>query len=868
MSMAEVCNIMLKKYLQLFIIICFALSNVSGLAEVYSSNLLSKETLRPASVAVSSSAGSSQVDLDLKSDTSDEDLSRIVGLIGAYGAGRLSISEFITQSTVITLLDTDTRMVFTTRDRKYIVKIYLVPNGGYIKEKHFYENINPMASPRLFYFDDNAHAFIIQNLESTRLVDQFIFMQSPDATLQQIEASVRSSARNIARIHNTDAESVSRKVGEENLQGIVEDVESALAQLKNYGFSDLLSPGYLEKFIYTAADEDLVYNHGDYLPWNIFVDPETGYVEALIDAEFGQYDSRAKEVANIILGYIDARKNNPLLISHARHLIGVFIEEYTAESKIDKEYLAKILPFYLVNRLIIGAQVAVLKWNIRDWAKWRLQLAGKISQLEAFTIDGLFDCLHSDIGSHEILWAGDVTTSDGAISGKTIKIKRGDEVKMYVRVRLKDAANDPLLATNISACIWTNLHSKNWHALYPLEFLHSEGDNYLFSARIKPFYPGRYEFTARFSTNAQTAFTNVSQSTGHYAEIPHGNVVLEVETSVAELSSTPEIVIVGDTHADFRGLRESLHETGLTHKGATYSEDRLLFDDITFGHVGDLVDRGYDPVSTYSYLKSLMENNKNSFQLLGNHELEYLRGVEAPPDNSTRKVIDMVRQDILAGRIKAAHALADKIVIHGGILPHITANIVRQLKPNFIRELAIYLQKNPDNITSEDIAYAVNMDSSIISLAEIAQELNRRLIEAVRNDDFSDMIFNRGNAHFGPKKRGQPGYEPGGIFWADFDDEIALVDERFLLPQIVGHKEGRRIRWTPKGRAIDVNMIHLYGKGRNTGILIKGKDGSWRAVYYDNKVVEVVPEQAVTMPIPISSIAKKRLTERSVGQAA
>jgi len=65
-----------------------------------------------------------------------------------------------------------------------------------------------------------------------------------------------------------------------------------------------------------------------------------------------------------------------------------------------------------------------------------------------------------------------------------------------------------------------------------------------------------------------------------------------------------------------------------------------------------------------------------------------------------------------------------------------------------------------------------------------------------------------------------------------------------------------------------VNMIHLYGKGRNTGILIKGKDGSWRAVYYDNKVVEVVPEQAVTMPIPISSIAKKRLTERSVGQAA
>jgi hypothetical protein len=846
--------------IRLIIILSIASSQIIGLRQYYT-RPVGKDALRPASSALSD--GNERL-----LDNFDRELSSIAESIQSYGSGEISIEDFIKQSGLITLLHTDTRMVFSTKNRKYIVKIYLVPNGGYNKEKNFYKNVNPNATPKLFYFDDNAHAFIIQNLDSTRLVDQFLFMQTPDATLSQIEYSIKSSARNIAGIHNKDIEQVGRKVGKENFKGILEDVNSAISQLRNDGFDDPLVPGYLGRFSDVASDEDLVYNHGDYLPWNIFVDPESGHVEALIDAEFGQYDSRAKELANVILGYIDARKNNPLLISQARHLISIFIDEYVAASGVDRQALMSILPFYMVNRLIIGAQVSISKWNIRDWAKWRLQLAHAISQLDTFTIDGLFDCLDCNIKKHQISWAGDITTEYGNASGKTIKIKRGDGIRVYVRVKIEDAQDNPLLATNISACIWTNLHSKTWRAFYPLEFLHSEGNNYLFAATIKPFYAGRYEFTARFSTNAEKAFSSNKHDTGHYAQIPYGNVILDVETSVAELSSRPEVVVVGDTHAEFRGLRESLHESGITHKGATYKEDRLIFDDIIFGHVGDLVDRGHDPVRTYLYLKTLMDNNKRSFQLLGNHELEYLRGSEIPPDRSTKKVIDMVGQDILSGRIKAAYALNDRIVVHGGILPHITADIVRKLKPDFIDNLAKRLNKMPVFVTADEIALAVNRGKSIISFEEIAHELNSRLIDAVRNNNFEDMIFNRGNAHFGPKKRGEIGYEPGGIFWADFDDELSLVDENLLLAQIVGHKEGRRIRWTKTGRVIDVNMIHLYGKGRNTGLLIQGEDKIWRAVYYDNNVIEIVPEAATTGLYTTSSIARKRINGVAFQQAA
>jgi hypothetical protein len=857
----------IKILIRILIIVHFTITPFHDGVQVYPYQM-HKYALRPVATAVRSSTGLSHAGLDWKLHFTEPQLQRIIELIKLYGNGELSIDDFVLRLNLVTLLHTSTRIVFTTQDRKYVVKIYLARDAGYRKEKEFYKDINPKAMPKLFYFDDNARAFVVQNLDSTRLVDQFLFMQSPDAVLPHIEQSVRSSARNIAAIHKRDIEDVNRKVGEENFRGMIDDVRSALADLRNYGFSETIDINYLECFSDVVSGEDLVYNHGDYLPWNIFVDPDTGHVEALIDAEFGQYDSRTKELANIILGYIDARKNNPLLIFHANHLIDVFIDEYVTASGIDKVRMMRTLPFYIVSRLVIGAHVAVSKWNIGDWAKWRLQLASKICHLDSFTINGFFDCLHSDIGKHEISWAGDITTLDGPASGKIIKIKRGDKVKVFVRVKLKDMPNNPLLGTNISACIWTNLHSKKWRAFYPLEFLHTEGDNYLFMADIKPFYPGRYEFTARFSTDARHAFSNTKYSTGHYADIPYGNIILEVETSVAELVSTPSIIIVGDTHAEFRGLRESLHETGLTHKGSTHAEDRLLFDDVTFGHVGDLVDRGHDPINTYSYLKSLMAHNKNSFQLLGNHELEYLRGAETPPDRSTQKVISMTWQDILDGRVKAVHALEDKIVVHGGILPHVTADIVRQLKPDFVKTLARRLNKMAELVTSDEIALAVNMDQSVISLQEIAQELNRRLVTAVKSNNFDDMIFNRGNAHFGPKKRGEPGYHPGGIFWADFDDELSLVNERLLLPQIVGHKEGRRIRWTPKGRIIDVNMIHLYGKGRNTGILIKGMDKIWRAVYSDSKVVEEVPADSAILHGAVSFFSQRRLAETALQQAA
>jgi len=209
--------------------------------------------------------------------------------------------------------------------------------------------------------------------------------------------------------------------------------------------------------------------------------------------------------------------------------------------------------------------------------------------------------------------------------------------------------------------------------------------------------------------------------------------------------------------------------------------------------------------------------------------------------------------------MQIAYVLDGRLVVHGGVLPFVLADIARKIKPDFVRELAHRLKKNEAALTNEEISLARNENSEALTLDEIAKELNIRLIEAVITDDFSDIIFNEGNVHFMPKKRGDPDYEPAGVLWADFDDELMLVDDRFLIPMIVGHKEGRGIRWTPSGKVIDINVVHLYGRGRNSGILIQGQDDIFRAVYSDGRPIQTV-HQRYLLPAPTAQPDRRLIT--------
>jgi hypothetical protein len=188
-------------------------------------------------------------------------------------------------------------------------------------------------------------------------------------------------------------------------------------------------------------------------------------------------------------------------------------------------------------------------------------------------------------------------------------------------------------------------------------------------------------------------------------------------------------------------------------------------------------------------------------------------------------------------------------------LPYITADIARKLKPDAIKDLAYKLHKRPSLLTDKEITLWINENTDILTFQEIADEINKRFREGVINSDFSDIIFDRGNAHFQLYKRGYPGYVQSGIFWADYDDELIMISDDYILPQVVGHKEGRKIRWTQQGHIVNVNIINKDGRGRNTGVLVRGEDGVWRSIYFDNSPDEILPIRSVAVKSPSQGVS-------------
>jgi hypothetical protein len=233
--------------------------------------------------------------------------------------------------------------------------------------------------------------------------------------------------------------------------------------------------------------------------------------------------------------------------------------------------------------------------------------------------------------------------------------------------------------------------------------------------------------------------------------------------------------ILGDIHGEYDVCLEILRNVKLVDDKGRWEKGlgvRLI-------QVGDVIDRGDDPVRAFNLLRRLQEEAKAEggevIRLLGNHELSYIGGPVISNRSEGYILADAIKYDILDNKILAAYLLDDWVVVHAGLTKRLSKGK---------------------------------------GLRELVDGLNKKLVDAVKDDDFSDEIF-----FVGPSRGG---YKAPGIFWADYDVDLLPYEEE-LINQIVGHSPTYgtvpEIKKSKLGRLINVDIGMCKRYGGNKGIL-------------------------------------------------
>ena len=211
-------------------------------------------------------------------------------------------------------------------------------------------------------------------------------------------------------------------------------------------------------------------------------------------------------------------------------------------------------------------------------------------------------------------------------------------------------------------------------------------------------------------------------------------------------------VVFGDRHGTYGDIKGSVN-WAYDDVLISGSNGSLKLVDPQSEHIifaGDISDRGADTLKLWNDLINLQSQTEGSQAkidlLLGNHDLAHItgkeiEGIDYNDANYESKLSGLIKENILNGNIKAA-TVTDKgqLVTHAGLS----------------------LDQFPE-YAGKDYQF-------------IADDLNRRLITAVQNNDYTDPMFNRG--------RLDGGDGTGGIFWYRPSES---ADSQVLPNQIVGH---------------------------------------------------------------------------------
>lgn len=272
---------------------------------------------------------------------------------------------------------------------------------------------------------------------------------------------------------------------------------------------------------------------------------------------------------------------------------------------------------------------------------------------------------------------------------------------------------------------------------------------------------------------------------------------MSVEEGLAtEAPSAPQrirrVVAVGDLHGDLSAARALATQAGLLDGDAWIGGTAILV------QLGDVIDRGPESMATYDFLARLQTMARRRrgevVRLVGNHELALLEGDFSLTDvPEAAELAARMKIDVLAGRLHAAYAHGGWLFTHAGA----GARLVQRLRGELRAE-------------------------GRFTLPRLAALLDRKLRFAVEAGDFTDPIFAAGPARGGDAPT-------GGIFWADYDEELHAPARAPRFHQVFGHTpegyRGARFRRATDGRRINIDIGISEEYGGNTGWLeIHGRE--------------------------------------------
>jgi len=379
------------------------------------------------------------------------------------------------------------KMILITPDNRYVVKINYDKNGrAYYKEKTFFSNgHNPLPETKLLYSNDDSKVLIFDNaLYNSGYILLFDYIHISGISVEQIEEAMRSYANVCASIHQQKMDGYNTAIyQDESLVERRKRLTQRLIFLKNRGYKNL--PG-IDSFIDAenhVSDTEIVLNHGDFSPLNIFVNPFTGESQALIDAEASSPGTRSKELAKVIIALTDARKNNPGLIKYFNNMLAAFFDEYFKISGADREKVLKSIPYYMATELLWYAQDTEEIFKNPAWVNWRLELCGWALSQSDFDIEKFINFLESEAIDNRIKRGGVsdfkmyAPSYSGIGTGAKTTALIGDRIYFEITVPLEQRFQRTVSAFNIAAEFWTDANSGIWHSAGPLEVLGFDGEN-------------------------------------------------------------------------------------------------------------------------------------------------------------------------------------------------------------------------------------------------------------------------------------------------------------------------------------------------------------------------------------------------------
>lgn len=260
------------------------------------------------------------------------------------------------------------------------------------------------------------------------------------------------------------------------------------------------------------------------------------------------------------------------------------------------------------------------------------------------------------------------------------------------------------------------------------------------------------------------------------------------------------LVAVADIHGDLSRLKGILAHAGLIDQEGRWTGGPQIL--VLLGDMIDRTPQDTAPEEAYLFARYLQGQAEKAggrvVRLIGNHELMLLQGelfhffMSAGFGTRQKRLVlyltDLIRRDVMKGRLCAAYVHGDVLFSHAGL----RSKVRRFIK----REIHLFFKETPLEFEANFYTQPYVMELMI----------NKTLVEAVERDDYSHPIFWIGQARGGDK-------EVGGIFWTDFGLELYPSLGAKRIRQVVGH--------SPRGLK---------------GHIVLDQKGKWRIICMDTAI--------------------------------